>query len=74
MCVAFFSHDVIRSNSAPMYRGSLIVHLPNSGKVQTVHTLFSLISLLSLFSPIAGEGFTCLDERKKKKDSCMIGV
>ena len=44
----------------------------DSGKVQTVHTLTSLISLLSLFSPIAGEGFTCLDHSMlSKKKRCL---
>ena len=41
--------------------------------VQFVHTLISLKSLISLFSPFAGEGFTCLDHSmlSKKKYTAL---
>ena len=41
-----------------------------------VHTLISLKSLISLFSPFAGEGFTCLDHsmlnKKKIVDAFVV--
>ena len=50
------------------------MHFTDSGKDQSVHTLMSSISLLSLFSPIAGEGFTCLDHSMLSKKNALSPI